>query len=172
MDAPLSPIIFHSEHHMSEQNVLHSSQQLYVAQQLSEVLNQGRHVRNCSNPQSPLPAHFWAILILTTLFSSLSFPLYLRLSPLSPFSSPLTQLLSPPSLPQQNYRGLLVVKSVFLQPGISTGQHSVRTLHSLCLPNNSHAHVRARCLRSCSWNDPDWATMAFRRLKRLFLLFC
>lgn len=88
---------------------------------------------------------------------------------------PLPLLLSPPSLPQQNYRGLLVVKSVFLQPGISTGQHSVRTLHSLWLPYNSHAHVGARCLRCYSWNDPDWAatvplTILLILLKQLLFL--
>lgn len=82
---------------------------------------------------------------------------------LSPPLSLLALCVSPPSLPQQNYRGLLVVKSVFLQPGISTGQHSVRTLRSLCLPYNSHAHVRARCLHHHSWNDPDWASLALWR---------
>lgn len=61
----------------------------------------------------------------------------------------------PPPLTLQSYRGLLVVKSVFLQPGISTGQHSVRTPHSLCLPCNSHARVRACCLHYHSRNDPD-----------------
>lgn len=98
------------------------------------------HVINTSNPQAPLPVVFRAIPTLPA-----SFPL--PLSP--PLHSPDTASLSlsPPALLQQNYRGLLVVKSVFLQPGISTGQHSVRMLHSLRLPDDSNTPVRARCLR-------------------------
>lgn len=102
---------------------------LTIAKRLSEVLNLGMtrqpHVKNGNNPQSSLPV------VLFEPFQTLRVSLPLSLAPSFSLCTPSS---SPPSLPQQSHRGLLVVKSVFLQPGISTGQHSVRTLHSLCLP--------------------------------------
>lgn len=74
--APPSYIIFRGrEQHVSAQNGHRLSQQLYVAKQSSEVLNLRRtrttwqtHVRNSSNPQSPLPVLFRAILKLPAPF--------------------------------------------------------------------------------------------------------
>lgn len=111
----------------------------------SIISNQGGLVKNRNNAQSSHPALF-------THPFRLCLPPRLFLPLLAPY---LTLLLSPWFLPQQNYRGVLVVTSVFLQPGISTGQHSVRTLHSLCLPCSSHAHLRACFLPFCSGIHPD-----------------
>lgn len=144
-------LFFHSRDVSTKRPQLSVSQRLYWAKQLSNILNLRRtkmtrqsHVKNSSNP------------LIRSSFEKCR----TSLPPLPyfpPLSTPLTLCDSLPSaLPRQNYRGLLVVKSVFLQPGISTGPHSVGTLHSLCLPYNSHAHVRACCLHCHAQNQPWW----------------